>query len=296
MAQDSAREVGSGTQHVLPEVVVRGNLDFARLLRIVKDDTTFYKAFKNLRILSYGFYTDIKMLDKNGNPKATYSAKAKQIRRNGCRTMEVEEENATGDFFGPQKQYNYFTANFYDALFHTHGQVCGETNLILGAKPVVSGKTGLEKHKEQLKMLFFNPGKKVKGVPFIGNKLDLFDERAYRCYDHDISIEEHGKNLCYVLRIRPKDSADVNEDMVVDYMTTWFDTKTMEVLARDYALSYKAGVYDFKVSFEVEMGRFNGMLVPVLMRYKGDWDILFQKRERGAFTATLFGFEKEVGP
>ena len=27
------------------------------------------------------------------------------------------------------------------------------------------GKSGMAKHKEQLKMLFFNPGKKIPGIP-----------------------------------------------------------------------------------------------------------------------------------
>ena len=39
----------------------------------------------------------------------------------------------------------------------------------------VKSKKGIEKHKEQLKMLFFNPGKKIPGIPFIGDKIAIFD-------------------------------------------------------------------------------------------------------------------------
>jgi hypothetical protein len=28
--------------------------------------------------------------------------------------------------------------------------------------------------------------------------------------------------------------------------------------------------------------------VPVLLRYVGDWDLVFKKRERGLFTATIY--------
>ena len=80
--------------------------------------------------------------------------------------------------------------------------------------------------------------------------------------------------------------------VVVDQMTTWFNPKTLEVLGRNYSLSYKAGVYDFNVSMEVELDYFNGLLVPKILRYKGNWDVIFKKRERGLFTATLFDFEK----
>ena len=68
--------------------------------------------------------------------------------------------------------------------------------------------------------------------------------------------------------------------------------KTLEVQARNYSLSYKAGVYDFDVSMEVEMAKFNELSVPKILRYKGNWDVIFKKRERALFTATLFDFKK----
>ena len=40
----------------LAEVVVRNNFDYKRLLVTIKDDTTFYKAFRNLRILGFSSY------------------------------------------------------------------------------------------------------------------------------------------------------------------------------------------------------------------------------------------------
>ena len=64
----------------------------------------------------------------------------------------------------------------------------------------------------------------------------------------------------------------------------------MEVVARNYDISYDAGVYDFNVHMEVEMTRFGSFLVPRTLRYSGNWDLVFKKRERGVFTATLFDF------
>jgi len=73
-------------------------------------------------------------------------------------------------------------------------------------------------------------------------------------------------------------------------MVTWFSTKTMEVMARNYDMSYDAGVYDFDVHMEVQMTKYGNYLVPKLLRYIGNWDVVFKKRERGLFTATLFDF------
>jgi hypothetical protein len=67
----------------------------------------------------------------------------------------------------------------------------------------------------------------------------------------------------------------------------------MEIVARNYDLSYRAGVYDFDVHMEVEMTRFGDLLVPQTLRYKGYWDVALKKKERGVFTATLSGFGGE---
>jgi hypothetical protein len=44
---------------------------------------------------------------------------------------------------------------------------------------------------------------------------------------------------------------------------------------------------------EVLMTRFQDLLVPKVIRYNGEWDIPFKKRERGVFTATLFDFSRK---
>ncbi len=276
----------------LTEVVVRNNFDYKTLLSTIKEDTTFYKAFRNLRVLGFTSYNDIKMLDKKGAIKASLFSKTRQERADGCRTMEVLEENVTGDFYDRKGGYNYMTPELYAGLFFTKGKICGENNIVKGRNLLISNKKGMEKHKEQLKMLFFNPGKKIPGIPFIGDKLDLFDESAHKLYDYKLDIQEFHNVLSYVFSITPKEENLKNDRIVVDQMVTWFDMKTLEVLARNYSLSYKAGVYDFDVSMEVEMAKFEGLTVPKILRYKGDWDVIFKKRERAMFTATLFGFQK----
>lgn len=276
----------------LSEVVVRNNFDYKRLLAQIKEDTTFYKAFRNLRILGFTSYNDIKMLDKKGAVKASLYSKTRQNRANGCRTMDILEEKTTGDFYNRKKEFNYTTPELYAGLFFTEGKVCGEDNIVKGRIRTTSNKRGMEKHKEQLKMLFFNPGKKIPGIPLIGNKLDLYDEDAHKLYDYRLDLEEYKGQLCYVFSITPKENLGFLRSVVVDQMTTWFEQKSLEVMGRNYSLSYKAGAYDFDVQMEVEMGKFGELTVPRILRYKGNWDVMFKKRERAIFTATLFDFKK----
>jgi hypothetical protein len=294
-AQDSLLTVEK-KNIMLKEVVVRSNLNVPAFIERVKNDTTFYKAFRNLRILQYTALNDIRMMDKKGRQKASLNSRTRQHVRNGCRWTEVLEEQVTGDLYDKKHRLNYYTAEMYAGLFFAADTVCGETNVVKDVSFTLKGKKGLEKHKEQLKMLFFNPGKKIPGIPFIGNKIALFDEDVSERYDFIIDMDAFKGEMCYVFTLRPRggDSARKKDNIVVDELVTWFNINTWEIVARKYSLSYKAGVYDFDVHMEVEMTKFGEYLVPQLMRYHGSWDVVFKKRENGVFTATLFDFEKPL--
>ena len=290
VAQDSTINE-QGQKFTLTDAIVRNHFDYKEILQRIKEDTSFYKAFKTLRIIGYSSYNFIEMKDKNEAVVATLNSKTKQTRKDNCRSMEVLEERTSGNLRNANGEYNYLTPSLYASLFFTKGTICGETNIVTGKKRVVQG-AGLEKAKEQLKMLFFNPGKKIPGIPFIGNKLDLYDESAHELYDYKLDYVDYHGQLAYVFDVQPKkDLSFFQKDrVVVDQMITWFNPKTLEVLGRNYSLSYKAGVYDFNVQMEVEMTYFNRLLVPKILRYKGNWDVIFKKRERGLFTATLFDY------
>lgn len=279
----------------LSEVVIRSDLNVPSFLQRIKNDTTFYKAFKNLRVLGFTSLNDIRMADKKGRIMASLQSRTRQNHSNGCRTMDVLEEKVTGDVYDRHHQFNYYTAQLYASLFFTNGKICNETNIVSGAALNANGKTGLEKHKEQLKMLFFNPGKKIPGIPFIGDKLDVFDENVAEYYDYSIDMNDWKGQSCYVFTIKAKPGLNggQKDKIVFDNITTWFNSKTMEIVLRNYDLSYNAAVYDFDVHMEVEMTKFGEYLVPQTIRYKGNWDVAFKKRERGFFTATLFDYNSE---
>lgn len=285
---DSSIMVGRKTI-TLSEIVVNKKLNIATFINHVKSDSSFYKAFRNLHILNFTSINDIRMLNKDGSSSASLYGKSRQIRDSNCRRMEVLEEQTTGDYYDENKQLNYYTAQMYASLFFTNGIKCGEDNIVAGREFNTDGKTGMEKHKEQLKMLFFNPGKKIKGLPFMSGKTAIFDDDMATLYDMAVDMETYNQINCYVFKQTVKPGSEGS--VVVDEMTTWFDEKTMEVVARNYTISYNAAVYDFKVQMEVQMTHAGDLLVPSLIRYNGNWKAIFKKRERGVFTATLFDFK-----
>jgi hypothetical protein len=278
----------------LSEVVVRTDINVAKFIERVKNDTTFYKAFRNLHVLGFTSLNDIRIVDKKGKQRASMQSKTRQNRTNNCRTMDVLNETTSGDFYDSKGDYNYYTAGMYAGLFFTKGKICNESNVVKGVNFTAKGKKGLDKNKEQLKMLFFNPGKKIPGIPFIGNKINIFDPDVAKYYNFSIDREDYEGQSCFVFSVIAKNDLSPGDrgNVVIDNMITWFDAKNMEVLARNYDMSYNAGVYDFTVHMEVQMTHFRNYLVPKVLRYNGEWNVVFKKRERGIFTATLFDFNE----
>jgi len=277
-----------GKYITLSEIVVNNKLDVPSFIDRVKNDTTFYKAFRNLHIIGYTSLNDIRMLDNKGNTEASLQSKTRQTRSGNCRKMQILEETSTGDIYDARHNFNYYTAQMYAGLFFTKDSVCGEDNIVKGREFSTEGLGGMEKHKEQLKMLFFNPGKKISGLPFISGKTEIFDNPMSDKYDMDIDLRDFNDVSCYVFTIKVKD--DKKNGVVINEMSTWFNDKTFEIVARNYSLSYDAGVYDFNVDMEVQMTKVGDLLVPSVLRYNGNWKAIFKKRERGVFTATLFDF------
>jgi len=290
-AQDTLIRVEGRTIY-LEEVIIGKGLDLGAFLRRIKEDTSFYKAFKNLRILRFQAINDIRMLDRKDRQKASlYSITTNEIERN-CRYTKILEEKTTGDFYDDNGGFNYYTASLYASLFYSTKKVCGESNVVGEKMFDVADQRGMEKHKEMLKMLFFQPGKSIPGLPGIGNKLGVFDPPESDLYELRLQHTDYNGEPAYLLTVQPKPNLSIwkRNKIVLREMKTWLAVKDLGVLGRTYQLRYDAGVYDFDVSMEVRLQRFRELIVPVVVRYSGNWDIPFKKREHGLFTATLSGF------
>ena len=97
--EDSTDMMILGRETVLSEVVIRKDLDVVSFLQRVKNDSSFYKAFRNLRILEYSAINHIQMRDKKGRVQASLESKTRQIREGNCRSMQVIDEKITGDLY-----------------------------------------------------------------------------------------------------------------------------------------------------------------------------------------------------
>src|SRR5262245_41900148 len=96
--QDSLDNIRLAQMISLSEVIVRNDVNVTNFIDRVKNDTTFYKAFRNLHVLGFTSLNDIRILDKRGKQRAALQSRTRQNRSNGCRTMDVLSETTEGDF------------------------------------------------------------------------------------------------------------------------------------------------------------------------------------------------------
>jgi len=253
-------------------------------IRRVKNDTTFYKAFKTLRIVTYNAENDIRVFDKKGKVKAALESETKQIYRDGCRTMQVLDETVKGDFYKKNGDYRYYTAELFATLFFTKGKICGEDNIVKGS--LENSGSGIEKRKAQLKQLMFNPGARIGGIPGMGQKAAIFSPEIAKLYDFSVTKEEKNGYSCYKFSAiaRPEYAKAV----VINSFVTWFRNTDYSIVARDYSLSYNTIAYDFDVVMHVDLIQKGTTLLPTYIHYKGNWKLAFQDRERVDFTVKFY--------
>lgn len=271
----------------MDEVVVsaaNSGWDVKGFIQRVQNDTTFYKAFKSMRIKSYNATNDIKVYNKRGKVKASLYSLTQQKAAKGCRSMDVIKEKVTGDFYKKDKEYRYYTAELYAYLFFTEGTICNQNDIVSGAlNDSEDGRIG--KHKNKLKQLIFNPGSKVTGVPFMGDKAAIFEPDIAKMYNFKLVSEEYAGVDCYVFKAIPK--AEYKDDVVYKNLVTWFRKSDYSIVARDYSLSYSTLAYDFDVSMKVRTMQVADKLLPTKIEYAGNWHVFTQKRERVKFIATI---------
>lgn len=265
-------------------VAARSGWDIKSFIKRVQQDTTFYKAFRSMRLVSYTAVNNIEILDRNNRTTASMHSVTQQSYSNGCRSMKVLEQNTQGDFYNKDGSYQYYTANLYDYLFFTKHTVCGENDIIAGSQDM-HGSTMMEKNKYRLKQLIFNPGSKISGVPMLGDKASIFDEDQAVRYNFKITTALYEGQECYVFSIIPK--AGEEKNVIYNELITWFLKSNYSIVARDYSLSYNTLVYDFHVRMKVRTQQIKNKLLPTYISYDGNWHIFTKKRERVRFSCSI---------
>ena len=261
----------------LDTFVLKTGYDVDAFIRRSKNDTTFYKAFRSMHLVPYTADNNFVAFDKQGKEEATMHSKTAQERdAKGCRTTVVKEQKYTGPFYNKDRNSNYYTADLFFSLFFSDKPVCNENDIVAGGIEK-QGKTRMEKNKYELKQLMFNPGSKVDGTLFMGNKTAIFSDAELHKYNFSVVKDVVDSEEVYIFTVTPK--PEYKKDVVYNRFITWFRASDYSILARDYSLSYSTLIYDFEVRMQVRTKQIGKKLYPTSVHYNGNWYVFTKKRE-----------------
>jgi hypothetical protein len=269
----------------LGELVVRAQgagFDLEGFMSQVMEDTTFYHAFLNTRCQQYRVRSVLSVRNKKELETATLFRRGRLVRHGAFAELVLDTVSERGRLRKANGEIRYLTAEMYDDVFFPKGRFPA-SNRIQDRTLELDRSSRFDKYKSELKKFMFNPGQEIASVPMVGDKLDLFDPDIAPYYDYRVDSDHRDGHACWVFSATAKDSLNgrpaKDDATVIKRMVTWFDTETMNVVARDYRIAHASLFLDFDISIRVANNVVAGELVPVRVDYDGDWDIPFKSRE-----------------
>ena len=244
----------------------------------VINDTTFYQAFLNLKYYPHKVNSEIQVFKTDESEKGKMYREAVQRRNLDNESwIEIQFEKTNGKIKKRNGEWKYLTAEMYDDVFFPEGKQKVSNEMTEREQELVGGSK-LEKHKAQLKKMLFNPGQEIDNVPFIGDKLAIFDAEMVPYYDYAIFTYDWNDSIP-TIAFSQYVKKGMEDDVVIRDMTSYFHKDTREVIAREYRLAYNTIFFDFDISIKVENQVVEGEIVPKRIDYDGAWDIPFKKPE-----------------
>lgn len=262
-------------------------------IRMTKKDTSFYRAFKNLKLFPHTSNNKVIIYDKKWEQIGEMNRTAEHSSDGSLGWVTINNETTDGKFYNRKGKHKFFTAEMYDKVFFEEGKF-NVSNKVDSAyrQQEVENRSKQEKYYEQLKTFMFSPGLGVDGVPFIGHKLNIFDGEMTEYYDYLLEKTMFRDSIsCYKFTVKIKDGIK-KEKVVITNLTTFYDRRTMQVIARSYALKQTTMMFSFDIQMFILLGLQFDEYLPLEIKYNGAWDVPFKKPERIAFEMKSSNYRK----
>jgi hypothetical protein len=246
-------------------------------------DETFYQSFRNMKKYTFTAENRIYTYDKKNQIEGKVYRK---IRHNndGPYKMEYLAKEDAGKLYKKNGKYQLYTVEMFDYIFMNpyNSDLLTDGPMTTGAK----GKGANESYKDKLKTLIFTPGRPIKGLPFIGDKTQIFTANMRQYYDYSYDSGTYLDSIpVYRFKVAVKQdvTGSTRDGLMIKTLTTIFDKRNFAILGRYVDMKYSNMLFDFDVQMNIEMSYFGGEKLPTKITYQGNWDYPFKKEERASF-------------
>ncbi|HEX8607565.1 MAG TPA: hypothetical protein VF679_02870 [Pedobacter sp.] len=246
-------------------------------------DETFYQSFRNMKKYTFTAENRIYTYDKKNQVEGKVYRK---IRHNndGPYKMEYLAKEDAGKLYKKNGKYQLYTVEMFDYIFMNpyNSDLLTEGPMTTGAK----GKGANESYKDKLKTLIFTPGRPIKGLPFIGDKTQIFSANMRQYYDYSYDSGTYLDSIPvyrFKVAIKKDITGGTRDGLMIKTLTTIFEKRTFAILGRYVDMKYSNMLFEFDVQMNIEMSYFDGEKLPTKITYQGNWDYPFKKEERASF-------------
>ncbi|WP_131537612.1 hypothetical protein [Pedobacter nototheniae] len=269
-------------------------LNIETFINAIINDTTFYQSFRDMKRYSFIAENRIYTYDKKNKVDGRIYRK---IRHNNSGPYKIEYlvKQDTGKVYKKNGKYQLYTVEMFDYIFMNAYSSDFVKDAPLDGK---KGGTTNEGYKQKLKTLIFNPGRPVKGIPFIGSKTEIFTANMRQYYDYGFTSGTYLDSIpVYRFRVsvKPELSSWTKDGIMIKELVTIFDKRNFNILGRYVDMKYSNMLFDFNVQMNIEMGYFGEDKLPTKITYQGNWNVPFKKEERASFLILHKDYKLEKG-
>jgi hypothetical protein len=277
-AQDSDEDI-AGTFMLDSTTVqaVKVGLNPVFFIKATREDTTFFKAFKNLHFVPYQLEEQATIYNKKNKITAQKKETLEQYYQNKCRWQVLKTSEIKGKFYEKNGEHISETVQMFEKIFRNEDTVCNEKPYASGYKPGVkiSKPNDIRQQRELVKNLVFAPQTVEIDVPFFRNKMktNIYDEAISKYYQFSIRFMEWNGNSVYLFEAVADTIRfpDETKNLMIKKMQTYFRHYDLQVLGRSYLLEYPGTFVNCRVSMDIALQEWNDITIPASIAYEGRW-------------------------
>jgi hypothetical protein len=274
---------------VLDDIVIseeKNGFSVNDFISYVKNDTTFYKAFKHLRFFQHNFKSELNIFNKKNEKIASLNKEGVHYSDSISAYISYHTVTHAGKIFKRNGNYRFYTPKAFDEVFFPKDTFAVSLN--------ISKEKSVSKESQNMrdaKTIGFSIGndnvEQNKGG--VKKKLAIFDIDMQQYYDYVISDTLYNNYPCYVFSVNVKDSISekMKEKVLIRRIVSYFDKDNLNVIFREYIFKYNNWFIELDINVVVHMDYVNSIHVPIKVEYKGFWDVIFFKAEKADFSLIL---------